>query len=165
MPYQPWLLFERYIYICIFFIWEINASKNFQNKFSISLNITQKMKLTIRDCFSKCERVHRKLSISSCLLKKSWMENFAISCRVNFAKRFSFLHYFDHHISVQVTFEHQNCWPSFCYLSRVRSFWIALIWWLWKFNSIEFIRYTKLAKYVFLEDCNNYDWKSMEECM
>ena len=41
-----------------------------------SLSIAQKMKLSIKDFFSKCDQVRRKLRISSHLLKKSLMENF-----------------------------------------------------------------------------------------
>ena len=41
----------------------------------------QKMKFSIKDFFSKCDQIHRKLRIWSHLLKKSLMENF-ISCAV-----------------------------------------------------------------------------------
>ena len=41
----------------------------------------QKMKLSIKDFFNKCDKIRRKLRISSHLLKKSLMENF-ISCTV-----------------------------------------------------------------------------------
>ena len=37
---------------------------------------TQKMKFSIKDFFSKCDPIHRKLPIWSQLLKKSLMENF-----------------------------------------------------------------------------------------
>ena len=43
----------------------------------------QKMKFPIKDFFSKCEQIRRKLRIWSHLLKKSWMKNF-IFCVVNF---------------------------------------------------------------------------------
>ena len=36
----------------------------------------QKMKFSIKDFFSKCDQIHRKLRIWSHLLKKSLMENF-----------------------------------------------------------------------------------------
>ena len=39
-------------------------------------NIAQKMKFSIKDFFSKCHQIHRKLRIWSHLLKKSLMENF-----------------------------------------------------------------------------------------
>ena len=37
---------------------------------------TQKMKFSIKDFFSKCDQIRRKLRIWSHLLKKSLMENF-----------------------------------------------------------------------------------------
>ena len=43
---------------------------------------TQKMKFSIKDFFSKCEQIHRKLRIWSHFLKKSLMENF-IFCALN----------------------------------------------------------------------------------
>ena len=47
-----------------------------------SLTVTaQKMKFSIKDFFSKCDQIRRKLRIWSHLLKKSWMENF-IFCGV-----------------------------------------------------------------------------------
>ena len=41
----------------------------------------QKMKFSLKDFFSKCDLIHRKLRIWSHLLKKSLMENF-IFCAV-----------------------------------------------------------------------------------
>ena len=41
----------------------------------------KKMKFSIKDFFSKCELIRRKLQIRSHLLKKSFMENF-IFCAV-----------------------------------------------------------------------------------
>ena len=38
----------------------------------------QKMKFSIKDLFSKCDQIHRKLRIWSQLLKKSLMENFIL---------------------------------------------------------------------------------------
>ena len=43
---------------------------------------TQKMKFSIKDFFSKCAQIHRKLRIWSHLLEKSLMENF-IFCAVS----------------------------------------------------------------------------------
>ena len=43
----------------------------------------QKMKFSIKDFFSKCEKIHRKLRIWSHSLKKSLMENF-IFCAVKY---------------------------------------------------------------------------------
>ena len=38
--------------------------------------IAQKMKFFMKDFFSKCDQIHRKLQIWSHLLKKYLMENF-----------------------------------------------------------------------------------------
>ena len=43
---------------------------------------SQKMKFSIKDIFSKCDQIRRKLRICSYLLKKSLMENF-IFCAEN----------------------------------------------------------------------------------
>ena len=46
--------------------------------------IGQKLKFSIKDFFSKCEQIHKKLRIWSYLLKKSLMENFifcAVCCK------------------------------------------------------------------------------------
>ena len=51
----------------------------------------QKMKFSIKDLFSKCDQIGRKLRIWSHLLKKSLMENF-IFCAV-FYKLLSVLHF------------------------------------------------------------------------
>ena len=47
----------------------------------MTISATQKMKFSIRDSFSKCNQIRRKLRIWSHLLKKSLMENF-IFCAV-----------------------------------------------------------------------------------
>ena len=55
----------------------------------------QKMKSSIKDFFSKCNQIHRKLRIWWHLLKKSLMENF-IFCAVFwliFTKNFLALYY------------------------------------------------------------------------
>ena len=44
-------------------------------------DIAQKMKFSIKDFFSKCDQIRKKLRIWSHLLKKSLMENF-IFCAV-----------------------------------------------------------------------------------
>ena len=46
------------------------------------LHTAQKMKFFIKDFFSKCDQIRRKLRIWSHLLKKSLMENF-IFCAVS----------------------------------------------------------------------------------
>ena len=40
------------------------------NKYSDSLHTVQKMKFSVKDFFSKCEQIRRKLRICSHLLKK-----------------------------------------------------------------------------------------------
>ena len=49
----------------------------------------QKMKLSIKDFFSKCDQIRRKLRIWSHLLKKSLMENF-ISWKLLLCSLYSF---------------------------------------------------------------------------
>ena len=44
-------------------------------------NTAQKMKFSIKDLFSKCDQIHRKLQIWSHLPKKSLTENF-IFCAI-----------------------------------------------------------------------------------
>ena len=41
---------------------------------SCSINTVQKMKFSIKDFFSKCDQIRRKLRIWSYLLKKSFMK-------------------------------------------------------------------------------------------
>ena len=48
-------------------------------KFTINMSLpltAQKMKFSIKDFFSKCDQIHRKLRIRSHLLKKFLIENF-----------------------------------------------------------------------------------------
>ena len=47
----------------------------------LEMSLHKKMKFSIKDFFSKCDKIHRKLRIWSHLLKKSLMENF-IFCAV-----------------------------------------------------------------------------------
>ena len=47
---------------------------------SFSSHTTQKMKFSIKDFFSKCDQLRRKLRIWSHSLKKSLMENFIFLC-------------------------------------------------------------------------------------
>ena len=44
----------------------------------------QKMKFSIKDFFSKCDQIRRKLRIWSHLLKKSLLENFIFLCSYGF---------------------------------------------------------------------------------
>ena len=56
----------------------------------IMLYITQKMKFSIKNCFSKCDRIRSYQRIWSHLLKKSLMENF-IFCAVIISDLLAFL--------------------------------------------------------------------------
>ena len=53
----------------------------FQKKKNQETGTAQKIKFSVKDLFSKCDQIHRKLRIWSYLLKKSLMENF-IGCAV-----------------------------------------------------------------------------------
>ena len=53
----------------------------FMDLFLVRLFTAQKMKFFIKDFFSKCDQIRRKLRIWSYLLKKSLMENL-IFCAV-----------------------------------------------------------------------------------
>ena len=52
-----------------------------ENKFTSARPFPKKIKLFIKDFFSKCDQIRRKLRIWSYLLKKTLMENF-IFCAV-----------------------------------------------------------------------------------
>ena len=60
----------------------MSANKNKDIRFNIARVTTQKMKFSIKDFFSECDQIRRKLRIWSHLLKKSFMANF-IFCAVN----------------------------------------------------------------------------------
>ena len=57
-----------------------------QLSLSLRVSTTQKMKISIKDVFSKCYQIHSKLRIWSHLLKKSLTENF-IFCAVILKKK------------------------------------------------------------------------------
>ena len=58
-------------------LWRHSYSQYFFGKSTTKLMFTaQKAKFSIKDFFSKCDRIRRKLRIWSHLLKKSLMENF-----------------------------------------------------------------------------------------
>ena len=64
--------------------WKVLVTNNklsFQKVIIEQINTTQKVKFSIKDFFSKCDKTRRKLQIWSHLLKKSLMENF-IFCAV-----------------------------------------------------------------------------------
>ena len=52
-------------------------------------NTGQKMKFSIKDLFSKCDQIHRKLQIRSHLLRKSLMGNF-IFCALKWVMTYFF---------------------------------------------------------------------------
>ena len=54
-------------------LWKHTVSAEFRENCT---NTEQKMKFSIKDFFSKCDQIHRKLQIWSYLLKKSLMESF-----------------------------------------------------------------------------------------
>ena len=75
-----WTLFTQ----CALVLVSVYANTGWEKTISLvsSAAITaQKMKFSIKDFFSKCEQIRRKLQIWSHLLKKSLMENF-IFCTV-----------------------------------------------------------------------------------
>ena len=72
------LLFDAMLTLCWFFLskrsWRLMLMKIKVKNLNIS-NTVQKIKFSIKDFFSKCDQVHKKLRIWSHLLKKSLMEN------------------------------------------------------------------------------------------
>ena len=74
------------------------------------INNVQKMKFSIKDFFSKCDHIHRKLWIWSHLLKKSLMKNFTF-CTVkwedDFGDGFSF------YSKLTGPIEITKCWSKF----------------------------------------------------
>ena len=73
---------ELYVAFQLFSAKSINNLKNFHRLF---IHTAQKMKFSMKDFFSKCEQIRRKLRIRSHLLKKSLMKNF-IFCAVSVIK-------------------------------------------------------------------------------
>ena len=59
----------------------VYISKKVKISISVITNTAQKIKFSIKNFFSKCDQIRRKLRIWSHLLKKSLMENF-IFCAV-----------------------------------------------------------------------------------
>ena len=96
---------------------------------------TQKMKFSIKDFFSKCEQIRRKLRIRSHLLKKPLMENF-IFWAVLWTWIWKFVR------SKALMSLSRCCWPhiknleSSWYLFRQRplqvSEWVKICWRKWK---------------------------------
>ena len=67
----------------LFAQWKDNSTVSIGTNFNsiTPLTLHRKMKFSIKDFFSKCDQIHRKLRILSHLLKKFLMENF-IFCAV-----------------------------------------------------------------------------------
>ena len=59
---------------------DLDMETNIVNITSVT---TQKIKFPIKDFFSKCDQIRRKLRIWSHLLKKSLTENFNFLCSVS----------------------------------------------------------------------------------
>ena len=78
----------------------------------------QKIKFFIKDFFSKCDQIHRKLRIWSHLLKKSWMENFSVSvsCLVILLRKIL-------HLPLRRSyFLEVFLWINFCNCKRIFAF-------------------------------------------
>ena len=71
---QECILKDETSYICVTECWVVVIPLNLEK--TGSTNTVQKMKLFIKDFFSKCDQIPRKLRIWSYLLKRSLMENF-----------------------------------------------------------------------------------------
>ena len=70
------------IYLYFFFLADLNSlGTTFAERTCYLFFNAQKMKFFIKDFFSKCDQIHRKLRIWSHLLKKSSVENF-IFCAI-----------------------------------------------------------------------------------
>ena len=75
-------IWRRQISLCkSWWLWEVlDKSEAFT---------AQKIKFSIKDFFSKCDQIRRKLRICSHLLKKSLMENFIFRAVIGFVKTLS----------------------------------------------------------------------------
>ena len=76
-----------YGHICIMFLMcdvvIINNEKSLKTTLAFVANTSQKMKFSIKDFFSKCNQICRKLRIWSHLLKKSLMKtSFFVQCKL-----------------------------------------------------------------------------------
>ena len=66
-----WSIFSKFLIFC--WLWQ-----NIKTDENIGNITAQKIKFSIKDFFSKCDQIRRKLQIWSHLLKKSIMENFSV---------------------------------------------------------------------------------------
>ena len=80
---------------------------------------TQKMKFSIKDFFSKCDPIRRKLRIGSHLLEKSLMENFSF-CVVCSVLKVFYLHIIFRHY-YYVCYKHGSYKAKCVYLDQRKS--------------------------------------------
>ena len=83
-----------------------------EKKSDFSQATTQKLKFSIKDFFSKCDQIHRKLRIWSHLLKKSLTDN-VIFCAVNNANA-----------QILFTKQSENTFVKLKVYSHKRYFWL-----------------------------------------
>ena len=67
-------------------VWRYSAPRPRNNRYN-----AQKMKFSIKQFFSKCDQIRRKLWTSSHLLKKSIMKNFTFCAVVELQNGYSYL--------------------------------------------------------------------------
>ena len=63
-------------------LWRDQLEKLLHDHIHQDTYTAQKMKFSIKDIFSKCDRIHSFLRIWSHLLEKSLMENFILLCSI-----------------------------------------------------------------------------------
>ena len=66
---------QRPVYI-VQIIYSTKKNVGFESRYDLSNVIAQNIKFSIKDFFSKCDQIPRKLRVWSYLLKKSLLENF-----------------------------------------------------------------------------------------
>ena len=76
---------------------KIKLNSESQPMMSYGSYIAQKMKLSIKDFFSKCDQIRRFLYRRSHLLTKSLIENFIFLCSVTFYRAKYSLCFYNHH--------------------------------------------------------------------
>ena len=100
-------LFEKVIAINSFAVQQHESKLHLYLKMKVSFTTAQKFKFSIKDIFSHCDQIRRKLAILSYLLKKSLMENF-ISCAVHslcyMTNFFRFTSYRSFYVNIQILF-------------------------------------------------------------
>ena len=113
------------------------------------MTTAQKMKFSIKDFFSKCDQIRRKLQISSYLLKKSLMEtSFCVQLSVIFMGSFSSHCFFrlSWNLLAHLLKLDEFCWIKFL-CSNVKFCKISL----WLVCALEILSpSTELSLYLFL---------------